>query len=1019
MKRNLFAAVGMLLIIFSFIACNNDTRSLDREAAETIAEELDPRTLVENVLKDGEKDGIDIAYDLKAVDERAKLDHTHVLEVAIAFSGYEYSRGITIDSGSIIYTFYGTMNGSRFSSHSYELRTVKHMVISGTSSEGPVDVELSIDARDGASGTNYSVSLGNDKETGETIATGAPSVAVAIPDGEQVRFVIGGTEAEIPAEEPAPDPDPTPSWQIYGFAGGNGSENSPFIISDITHLNNLRTNVSKGTSFSGNHFRLDADIDLSGESAFVPIGNASRLGGIVSGSIFKGMFDGNQHKIILPDMTAWEITDDTESSFGLFSAVSGAGSGVKNLTVSGKLVSNSESAGMIAGLISDGAVIENCTTEDGSSIEAAEAGGLVGRMMGSGSISKSTNNADVTATAGKAGGLAHSVYYPSESSSLVIAESHNTGNIVGQSYTGGLVGIATGVDISGSDNSGSVTASKYIGGLIGRLNPDSTMTGCENTGAVCTPSEPGDYSIFGGLVGAIGGTGKDWNIVTISSSENNGTFSFGQNAVSAVGGIVGLEESSSNGGKTKEITISGSSNSADIDSNGESSIGGIIGVAEGNLEITEGTSNSGDIKGKARIGGLVGYAGDSVVISGSSNTGAISGESALGGLIAYAPSDNIEISNSENEGNITVIEGDGDGRYAGGIAGHILNAASVSITGVSNSGDVSTRKESGEYFGGIIGGLFSSKSVSITADNSGSVTSSPSAGAGGIIGYVASNNESITVSSSNNSGNITGGSGAGGIINNSAANGLKIIGCTNTGTIEAKGYTNAEGKFVTAPAGGIIGDASASPSLYIENCINGEENGESGSITGMSRVGGIAGGILPEDTTIKGSTNHGLITGIYRVGGIAGQTSTGNTKFENCHNTGDFTNVHSYESVSPTETRYGGIIGLANGPVKIMNSSSSGKVSINPVYSLNPVAGGLVGTASGSMTISDSSSQMVFEVTDDTVMGGLVGRNSSDTISSFERCDVTGEGIEVLVGSGESKVEFIDCTLNDASYPTA
>ncbi len=1019
MKRNLFAAVGMLLIIFSFIACNNDTRSLDREVAETIAEELDPRTLVENVLKDGEKEGIDIAYDLMAVDERAKLDHTHVLEVAITFSGYEYSRGITIDSGSIIYTFYGTMNGSRFSSHSYELRTVKHMIISGTSSEGPVDVELSIDARDGASGTNYSVSLGKDEATGETIATGAPSVSVAIPDGEQVRFVIGGTEAEIPAEEPAPDPDPTPSWQIYGFAGGNGSENSPFIISDITHLDNLRTNVSKGISFSGNHFRLDADIDLSGESTFAPIGNASRLGGIVSGRIFKGMFDGNQHKIILPDMTAWEITDDTESPFGLFSAVSGTGSGVKNLTVSGKLVSNSESAGMIAGLISDGAVIENCTTEDGSSIEAAEAGGLVGRMMGSGSISKSTNNADVTATAGKAGGLVHSVYYPSGSSPLKIAESHNTGNIVGQSYTGGLVGIATGVDISESDNSGSVTASKYIGGLIGRLNPDSTMTGCENTGAVCTPSEPGDYSIFGGLVGAIGGTGKDGNIVTISSSENNGTFSFGQNAVSAVGGIVGLEESSSDGGKTKEITISGSSNSASIDSNGESSIGGIIGVAEGNLKITEGTSNSGDITGKARIGGLVAYAGDSVVISGSSNTGAISGESVLGGLIAYAPSDNIEISNSRNEGNITVINGDGDGRYAGGIAGHILNAASVSITGVSNSGDVSTEKESGEYLGGIIGGLFSSKSVSITADNSGSVTSSPSAGAGGIIGYVASNNESITVSSSNNSGNITGGSGAGGIINNSAAKDLKIIGCTNTGTIEAKGYTNAEGSSVTAPAGGIIGSiGKALTSLYIENCINGEENGESGSITGMSRVGGIAGGILPEDTTIKGSTNHGLITGIYRAGGIAGQTSTtGNTIFEDCRNTGDFTNVHTYESVKIAETRYGGIIGLVNGPVEITNSSSSGKVSIDPMYSLNSVTGGLVGTASGPMTLSDSSSQMVFEVADDTVMGGIAGKNSAN--STFERCNVTGEGIEALVGEGEQKVEFKDCTLNGVSYPTA
>ena len=170
MKKIMIAA-SLLLILLAFVSCNNDNKSLDDEVATTVAEELKPRDLVEKVLRDGDKEGLDISYDLREVEKGAKPSYTHTLSVTIVFSGYEYSRVLTIERGRLTYTFYGTMAGSRFTSRAYELRTEEAMAVSGTS-EGTVDVELSIDASEGASGTSYGVTLTTDEE-GKTVLSGS------------------------------------------------------------------------------------------------------------------------------------------------------------------------------------------------------------------------------------------------------------------------------------------------------------------------------------------------------------------------------------------------------------------------------------------------------------------------------------------------------------------------------------------------------------------------------------------------------------------------------------------------------------------------------------------------------------------------------------------------------------------------------------------------------------------------------------------------------------------------------
>ena len=59
MKKIMIAA-SVLLILLAFVSCNNDNKSLDDEVATTVAEELKPRELVEKVLRDGDREGVDI-----------------------------------------------------------------------------------------------------------------------------------------------------------------------------------------------------------------------------------------------------------------------------------------------------------------------------------------------------------------------------------------------------------------------------------------------------------------------------------------------------------------------------------------------------------------------------------------------------------------------------------------------------------------------------------------------------------------------------------------------------------------------------------------------------------------------------------------------------------------------------------------------------------------------------------------------------------------------------------------------
>jgi len=172
----------------------------------------------------------------------------------------------------------------------------------------------------------------------------------------------------------------------------------------------------------------------------------------------------------------------------------------------------------------------------------------------------------------------------------------NKVNVTGNARVAGIVGTLTGdALVFDCTNEGTVTNSgSYTGGIIGYAYSDTTIEDCINNGAV---SGAGLY--LGGIVG------MTVEVATISGCTNNGAITSTNPATSAtninVGGIVG------------EINYAGSlitdcHNNGNVTANSNKALRGIGGIV-GWLEDSKifGCSNTGNIYGGARVGGIAGY----------------------------------------------------------------------------------------------------------------------------------------------------------------------------------------------------------------------------------------------------------------------------------------------------------------------------------------------------------------------------------------------------------------------------
>ena len=190
----------------------------------------------------------------------------------------------------------------------------------------------------------------------------------------------------------------------------SGSTNGNYQISTLAQLESFRDTVNAGATFAGKIVELTADITL--KDGWQPIGEGTRAvakdNKEVSGTFFKGTFDGKNHTIsnlnnkgFVP--TSNRVTENDGYAYGLFALVDGAT--IKNLKLTNVDIDQSRYSGSpidsAAGLI--GFAYNSVTVSDitvSGSVKGNDAiGGIIGRCYGNGSgnVSNCINNMNVEA----------------------------------------------------------------------------------------------------------------------------------------------------------------------------------------------------------------------------------------------------------------------------------------------------------------------------------------------------------------------------------------------------------------------------------------------------------------------------------------------------------------------------------------------------------------------------------------------------------------------------------------------
>ena len=271
------------------------------------------------------------------------------------------------------------------------------------------------------------------------------------------------------------------------FSGsGTGTESDPYLIYNENQLAQLGNFLNQ----EGVYFRLQKDLDMTDwiaennpSQGWMPVG--------VSSSPFKGIFDGNNHKI-----SGIFINRSSTDYVGFFGYISLAT--ITNLTVEYSSIKGDEKVGGLAGyagsstitgcnvvVTANDAITGNSTTGGlvglcsstnisgsafvGNIAGAANVGGVIGYGQGTFSIN------DVAATGNISGSSSVSgiAGYLKSGAAVTFVKAFSNCKIVNSgNYTGGVVGYCTIGGIASMSNCshlGDITANNYVGGIVGAI----------------------------------------------------------------------------------------------------------------------------------------------------------------------------------------------------------------------------------------------------------------------------------------------------------------------------------------------------------------------------------------------------------------------------------------------------------------------------------------------------------------------------------------------------------------------
>ena len=233
-------------------------------------------------------------------------------------------------------------------------------------------------------------------------------------------------------------------------------------------------------------------------------------------------------------------------------------------------------------------------------------------------------------------------------------------------------------------------------------------------------------------------------------------------------------------------------------------------------------------------------------------------------------------------------------------------------------------------------------------------------------GVVGDNNGTVT--NCYNTGSVTGKDYVGGVVGYSLLDST-FTNCYNTGSVTGKDYVGgvvgcSDSTFTNCyntgivngndNVGGVVG-YNAADGGTVTNCYN------TGSVTGNNEVGGVVGDAYKTDVT--NCYNTGSITGKEDVGGVVGDGS--NSTFTDCYNTGSVTG----------EKHVGGVVGWGSNVTDCYNEG---------IVSGNEYVGGVVGRGSN---VTDCYNTGNVKGIDD--VGGVIGSGAAVT-NCYNTGSVTG-----------------------------
>jgi len=330
----------------------------------------------------------------------------------------------------------------------------------------------------------------------------------------------------------------------------NGTIEHPFLIKTKQDLIQMRDWINNDNVNYGNKvYKLTADIDLTGEPNWIPIGASKALA-------FKGIFDGNEKVIKNIHIGTDDIKVEIDNA-GIFGYVSGGdiknlgikwirinisgdnaggvvgyvvGSNITNCYSSGAISSNRATGG-IAGYATD-CSFSNCYS-NGPISSSQNCGGIVGESNSDINGCYSTGSITVSGQESNVGGIA--------GSADKIENCYSTGNITGHKYTGGIAGFAS--TIINCSSTGAISAtlsSSAISGYkitaAGISSEAALIVNCYSTGNIISSLLNDPYTTEGNVYIAGGVVAFGTNVINCYSVGNISTSSKGH---SIAGGIAG------------------------------------------------------------------------------------------------------------------------------------------------------------------------------------------------------------------------------------------------------------------------------------------------------------------------------------------------------------------------------------------------------------------------------------------------------------------------------------------------